>query len=40
MLEMKKHIQYFEQEMSWEETIVAFRDNGNSSKAGLRYRVK
>jgi len=39
MLEMKKHIQYFGQETSWEDIIVTFRNNGNSSKAGLRHTV-
>jgi hypothetical protein len=40
MLEMMKHIQYFGQETSWDEIILTFRNNANSNKAGLRYRVK
>jgi hypothetical protein len=40
MLEMTKRIQYFGQEKSWDEIMVTFRNKGNSSKEGLRYRVK
>lgn len=38
-METKKHIEYFGQETSWNEKIVTFRNNGISSKAGLRNRV-
>jgi len=40
MLEMKKHMHYFGQETSWDEIIAKFRNNGNSSKTGLRHRFK